>query len=224
MVEAVREGVFFSTPADLPRGRHRLSRDNVLQAQSERLMIAVTELMAAEGYRSIGVREIAARARVSAAAFYECFDDKDACVFAAYDRFIEVLLTKVALPLDDPQEWDGTVAMVLHEYLGTLASDPVVARAFQVEMDSLGRRARDARRQALTGMAAVLKARREELWPDHVVVPLDAYVGAVYAIRQLASDALDEYDRPDLMALANDAAPWIRRLMSDEVPAGTPAG
>lgn len=80
---------------DLPRGRHELSRDDVLTAQRERLMIATTELMADSGYQGVGVRQIAKRARISPAAFYECFPDKDACVFAAYGRFIEVLLTRI---------------------------------------------------------------------------------------------------------------------------------
>jgi AcrR family transcriptional regulator len=215
-VQRVREGVFFTTPSELPRGRHTMGREAVRTAQAERLMISATELMAADGYRSIGVGEIAARARVSRAAFYECFPDKDACVFAAYDRFIEVLLTQVALPLADPTDWDSTVQGVIKAYVDTLASDAVVARAFQVEMDALGRRARDVRRLALTSMAALLKQRRDEIWPDQGSIPLDAYTGAIYAIRQLASDALDEHeDAPALADLADRSEPWIARLLSE---------
>jgi len=220
MVERIREGVFFTTPPALPRGRHPMARDDVVATQRERLMIAGTELMAADGYRSVGVREIAAHARISRAAFYECFADKDACVFAAYDRFIEVLLGAVAAPLESPVDWPSTVNGVLEAYLATLESDLVVARAFQVEMDALGREARDKRREALTGMAAVLKARRDEIWPDARDVALDAYIGAVYAIRQLASDALDERAEPDLLDLSRRAEPWIARLLTgSSVPA-----
>lgn len=57
----ITEGVFFTTPPDLPRGRHELSRDDVLTAQRERLMIATTELMADSGYQGVGVRQIAKR-------------------------------------------------------------------------------------------------------------------------------------------------------------------
>jgi AcrR family transcriptional regulator len=45
-----------------------------------------TEALAPEG---------ATGARVSLAAFYDCFENKDACVFAGYDRFIEVLLRRM---------------------------------------------------------------------------------------------------------------------------------
>ena len=68
------------------------------------MLAAVTELLAARGYRGFGVGDIATRAGVSLGTFYDCFESKDACVFAGYDRFIEVLLTKMAavdVPDDD---------------------------------------------------------------------------------------------------------------------------
>src|SRR3982074_887080 len=92
MATQVREGLFFSTPAVLPRGRHGLPRDQVVAAQRERLMAAITVLMAELGYEHVRVGDVAAEAGVSRAAFYECFPDKEPCAVAAYDRFIAVLL------------------------------------------------------------------------------------------------------------------------------------
>ena len=190
-IMTVKEGVFFTTPAALPRGRHVLQRGDVLAAQRERLMIAVTELVAANGYRGVGVREIASRARVSRAAFYEVFTDKDECIFAAYDRFIAVLVTKVLGVASDNDSWEATLSSAVKSYLVTLASDVVTARAFQVEMDALGRPARERRRQALTGLAALLQERRTRLAPHAPPLPASAYIGGVYAVRQLVSDELD---------------------------------
>jgi AcrR family transcriptional regulator len=85
-LEQVRDGVFFTLPEALPRGRHKLPRDQISAAQHERLLVAVTELLAARGYRGFGIEEIAKRAGVSLGAFYECFGGKDECVFAGYDR------------------------------------------------------------------------------------------------------------------------------------------
>lgn len=224
LVEQVRDGVFFTHPDDLPRGRHVLGRDEVVLRQRERLMIAVTEQMAAAGYRTVGVREISSHARISRAAFYECFDDKDACVFAAYARFIEVLVEKVATAMVGHQTWDETVEAVVSAYLGTLASDLVVARAFQVEMDALGRPARAERQKALNLMAHVLKAKRDELWPGAERLPLSAYLGAVYALRQLSSDLIDASPTPDLAALRDEAKPWLAQLLASafHVPGTTP--
>jgi len=137
-VERISDGVFFSIPATLPRGRHELTRDQVLAVQRERLMIAMTELMATRGYEPIGIRDVAARAGVSSAAFYECFADKRECVFAAYDRFIGVLLERLAQAATLRTTWDGWVLAMIRAYLDTLQQDLVVGRAFQVEMDAVG--------------------------------------------------------------------------------------
>jgi hypothetical protein len=41
----VTQGLFFGALTALPRGRHRLTREQVLVAQRERVMAAITELM-----------------------------------------------------------------------------------------------------------------------------------------------------------------------------------
>ena len=66
----VRDGVFFTLPEALPRGRHNLTREQVGDAQRERLLAAVTELLAARGYRGFGVGDVATRAGVSLGTFY----------------------------------------------------------------------------------------------------------------------------------------------------------
>lgn len=222
-IATINPGVFFTAPQELPRGRHTMEREAVLLAQRERLMIAVSELMASGGYRSVGVRQITSRAHISRAAFYECFDDKDGCVLAAYDRFIEVLLAAVGAAFDEPVDWETTVRDVVDAYLQTLQSDLVVARAFQVEMDAIGRDARQRRQTALVGMAQVLKAERDRVWPGDEQVPESAYVGAVYAVRQLASDQLDATVAPDLPVLAPEVAAWIGRMLREAAPATNPA-
>ena len=57
------ERVLARCPEALPRGRHQLTREQVRDAQRERLLAAVTELLAARGYRGFGVGDIASRVR-----------------------------------------------------------------------------------------------------------------------------------------------------------------
>lgn len=215
-IARISNGVFFSEPEALPRGRHVLSRDEIAAAHRERLMIAATELLAAGGYRSFGIREICAQAGVSRSAFYACFNDKDECIFAAYDRFIEVLITELATRSEGPSTWEELLTSFISAYLDTLEKDFVVARAFQVEMDTLGRPARDRRHAALSGIAAFLRSRRVARRPDGVDdMPLSAYVGVVYAVRQLACDELDRSDRPDLHGLVPELQSWVVRMFED---------
>lgn len=212
MATRVREGLFFSTPAVLPRGRHGLPRDQVVAAQRERLMAAMTVLMADLGYERVRVGDVAGEAGVSRAAFYECFPDKQSCAFAAYDRFIEVLLGRVAAALDPTKDVEDYVVTLLEGYLGTLEDDPVVGRAFQLEMDAVGAVARRRRREALDPFAEVIGRHHELLSAgDPTLKPLPrlAYRGIVYGVRQIASDALDGHDEPDLRSLIPDLTCWI---------------
>ena len=213
-VSKVREGVFFTPPDALPRGRHDLTREQVTHAQRERMLIAMTELLAAHGYRGFGPGDIAGRAGVSLGAFYELFENKDACVFAGYDRFIEVLLMKMAAL--EPARWDRArvVREALNAYLETLQSDPVVARAYQVEIDALGPPARERRRTSLDQFAAFIRELDVRTSIDGRAAPLPwtAYLGVIYAARQLASDALDLDSDPDLAELGEDLEIWLSDL------------
>jgi AcrR family transcriptional regulator len=215
-VKRVADGVFFTLPESLPRGRHRLSREQVHEAQTERLLAATTELLAARGYRGFGIGDIASRAGVSLQAFYKCFENKDACVFAGYDRFISVLLQKMVAVEVTPDDRPGYTAALLDAYLATLQEDLVVARAYQVEIDALGASARARRRDSLTLFANFIREEDARAADDgQPSQPRSAYIGVVYAARQLASDALDVSAKPDLAALGDDLRIWITDLFGE---------
>jgi AcrR family transcriptional regulator len=214
-IAKVTDGVFFTLPDALPRGRHKLTREQVQSAQRDRLLVAATELLAANGYRGFGPGEIASRAGVSLAAFYDCFENKEECVFAGYDRFIEVLLTRLQAVETIGEDEAALVNAIVGAYLNTLREDLVVARAYQVEIDALGAPARKRRRESLNLFAAYIRELTARLSQDGrppEQLSWSAYIGAVYAVRQLASDALDAEATPDLMALRDDLQIWLSDL------------
>jgi AcrR family transcriptional regulator len=213
-VRPVRDGVFFTLPEALPRGRHNLKREEVQGAQRQRLIIATTELLAARGYRGFGQADVAKRAGVSLAAFYECFPNKEACIFAGYERFIEVVIARLAAVEADPSVREKLTQDLLGAYLDALQSDPVVARAYQVEIDALGAPARALRRTALGRVAEYLRAITMRRTPA-VDLPWTAYLGVVYAHRQLAADALDTEAEPDFAALRAELEIWLTDLFRD---------
>ena len=175
----------------------------------------MTELMAAHGGSGIGSNEIARHAGVSLAAFYECFTDKEACALAGYDRFIEVLFHAMnAVDVGDKTRSE-LVCGLIRAYLETLQSDLVVARAYQVEIDSLGAAVRKRRRDSLLLFAHHLWGVSSEdstagRGPEEL--PWSAYIGVIYTTRQLASDALETEEVPDLMALSDELAVWVSDL------------
>lgn len=220
-VAAICDGVFFTHPAPLPRGRHNIARDQVQAAQRERIMIAVTELLAARGDRGTGAREVCERAGISLTAYYDLFAVRTDAVFAAYDRFIEVLLTRLMSVASLDGTWHGYVESVMAAYFDALTADLVVARAFQVELDGMGWPARERRRVALGALAEVLRTKHQEWDPTAGErLPDTAYLAGVYGVRQLASDALDrQHPRPDddavragLERVRAEAIDWVTRL------------
>lgn len=207
--------MFFQAPQALPRGRHNLSEEQVQAIQRERLLISMTELLADQGVAGLGSGQIARNAGVSLAAFYDCFDSKEDCVLAGYDRFIEVLFNHMNAVDVEAHDRPELVCELIRVYLGVLQSDPVVARAYQVEIDSLGASARTRRRNALMLFAHHLWAVTGDASPTGrpaEALPWSAYIGVIYVTRQLASDALDGEDDPDLEALGQELAIWVADL------------
>jgi AcrR family transcriptional regulator len=210
-VESIRDGVFFTLPDALPRGRHTLSREQIKAAQKERLLAGTTELLAARGYRGFSAGDIAKRAGVSLAAFYDCFHNKDECIFAGYDRFIEVLLSRMTAIDTTQSDRTALVHAVINAYLEAMQSDSVVARAYQVEIDALGPPARERRRNSLKLFASFLQQLMQDTTRDgapSAELPWTAYIGVVYASRQLVSDAFDEHAEPNLRELGAELELW----------------
>jgi AcrR family transcriptional regulator len=72
-------------PAELPRGPHSLSREQVAVNQRQRLMAAMVEAVGEHGYAKTTVAQLTARAGVSRKAFYQHFANKQQCFLETYD-------------------------------------------------------------------------------------------------------------------------------------------
>src|SRR5262245_45924053 len=80
----------------LPRGRHRLAREAVLESQRGRMLRAMAHAVLEKGYVNTTVADVLSRARVSRETFYEQFRDKEDCFLAAYALSVETLLSTMA--------------------------------------------------------------------------------------------------------------------------------
>ncbi|WP_280481572.1 TetR/AcrR family transcriptional regulator [Nocardia cyriacigeorgica] len=150
----------------LPRGRHGLPREHVVASQRERILQAMGEAMADNGYVGTSVAAILKKAGVSRETFYEQFRSKEDCFEAAYQRAVELLLDRIAetdAPTadfgDDPVE---RMRRLFGTYLQHLADDPASARLFLVEVYAVGAKA-VARRIEL-----------QDLFVDRIAEVLDA--------------------------------------------------
>lgn len=188
--------------APLPRGPHGLPREHVAASQRTRLTAAFTELLAESGYGGVTIGALVKKAGVSRGTFYEHFEDKDACLIAAYDAWAQELISAMLGGIPPGQDWGAFIQGALDGYLGMLGDDPVAARAFMVEMDAAGGVARQRRRDGVHLFATALAQRhgeyrgatRERLGP----LPEEAFLGLALGVRELireyleAGKALDE--------------------------------
>ena len=82
-------------PERLPKGRHSLPQEYVVASQQRRLLRAMADAVAENGYAATTVADVVARAGVSRKTFYERFDGKQECFLALYDAGIAFLQARV---------------------------------------------------------------------------------------------------------------------------------
>lgn len=195
-------------PERLPRGRHGLPRRFIVHNQRERMLLAVAEAVAEQGYAATTVADIIARARLSRRTFYEHFADKEECFLAAYDTVAEQLLAAVGRAYEAADGWTQKVHDGLSTFVNYLASEPAFARMCIVEVVAAGDEARSRRDAAMRVFADLLQPGRDEA-PRGVTVPAlaaEVVVGGIYDIvySRLLRNAADELVDllPDLLYCA----------------------
>jgi AcrR family transcriptional regulator len=127
-----------SEPRRLPRGRHALAPEQVLEDQRRRLVEAVPRVVAEHGYEAMSVADIVKAAAVSRNAFYNNFADKQECFAAAHEACHGRLLAILEQPCDRGSTVEERVETALGAGLDMLASEPAVARLLFVEAPSAG--------------------------------------------------------------------------------------
>lgn len=118
-------------------------------SQRERLTWSMVRVVAEKGYDGVTVADIVARAGVSRTTFYDEFTNKDECLFASYDRVVDVLVHYVEEAFQTDGDWPERVRSGLDAFLRALAAEPDVARMAMVEVPSAGPEAHQRYRDAL---------------------------------------------------------------------------
>jgi AcrR family transcriptional regulator len=175
----------------LPRGRSGLPVDEVREAQRERLLRSVIAKVGRSGFRDVTVADIVRGARVSRAAFYAHFEDKEDCFLAATRQGGILMADRVAaatrrMPADAGAE--ATLRAGVAAFLQFLAEEPMFARAFYVEMPTAGPRAVRQIESGLHGFARMNRAWHERGRRDHPAwptVPYQAYFALAGATTEL---------------------------------------
>ncbi len=146
----------------LPRGRHNVPRQAVVENQRERMLDAVAAAIAEKGFLSLSVRQVIERAGVSRTTFYEQFKDKHECVTVAYEAAFERVAAAILAAAEESPDWPSGIAAGVDAALEFAAEFPNQARLLIVFHVAVAephpsRRAREAQRR----LVELLHAGRE---------------------------------------------------------------
>jgi AcrR family transcriptional regulator len=175
----------------LPRGRSGLPADEVREMQRERLLRAVIAAVDAAGFRDVTVADIVRGARVSRAAFYAHFADKEDCFLAATRQGGLLMADRIVSATRKMPGEAGAEELLrasIGAYVEFLAEEPAFARAFYVDMPVAGPRALRQIEAAQHGFARLNRAWHERARRDHPawpVVPYQAYYALAGATTEL---------------------------------------
>jgi AcrR family transcriptional regulator len=187
---ATTEGTTESVPDRLPRGRHKLSREEVESSQQERMRRAMSESVGAVGYNKTTVAEVLRRAGVSRETFYAQYKDKHDCFLVAFDSAVNVVLDELtdsaARARSDGETTDEVLSLLLRSFLEFVASEPDISRMYYVEVYAAGQDAIELRAasqaRAVDAMLGAIEVPDEKRF---VVQATMASIGAI--IQQFVS-------------------------------------
>ncbi|MCW2494114.1 TetR/AcrR family transcriptional regulator [Jatrophihabitans sp.] len=124
--------------APLPSGRRAgggLTKDEVVAIQRSRMLFAMVEAVADQGYSTVSVADVVRLAGVSRATFYEQFQDKQDCFVSAFDAAVGVIFGDVELPSGtDPAAFGPLLA----GYLDSIVTHATFAKVFLIEIYAVG--------------------------------------------------------------------------------------
>ena len=117
----------------IARGKRGVSRSLVVHSQRERILDAVANLVAEDGYASLTVESIVERAAVSLHAFYEHFTGKEDAFLVAYELGHAKGLSSVERAFAAQSDWRLGVRDGISALFDFLASEPAFAHLALVE-------------------------------------------------------------------------------------------
>src|SRR4051794_6535079 len=165
----------------LPRPRFVNTREELRASQRGRLICAVADAVAAKGYAATSVADVIALAGVSRKAFYEHFEDKEACFLASYDTGAQAIHEAMVAAVDDGIGWREILDAVFTTWLEWLQADLAFTRAYMIEFWAAGDAARERWKVRRDRTAGLLRALHERVRAEDptVVAVSDTVVAAV---------------------------------------------
>jgi AcrR family transcriptional regulator len=192
----------------LPRGRHGLTREQVVQSQRARIFRAMADAMAEKGYAATSVADVLRAAKVSRETFYEQFESKEDCFMSALEAATDVVLAQA---FATPPRGGSPLERFdrgLRTYLDALAAHPELSRLFLIEVYAAGPAALERRAAVQQRFARVL----DDTFGRRTACDRFANEAIVAATSSMVTARLAAGDLKGLRALRRPLVGLARRL------------
>lgn len=172
-------------------------------SNERRIVWATVRLAAEKGFDSVTVFEVIERAGVSRAGFYELFESKDECLFAAYEKVLDALVAYVAGAFEGDGPWPLRIRRAMQACLEACSAEPEVARMTTVDVTAARPEARRRYRHALERFVPFFVEGREYV-EDDIQLPPDLERMAVGGAEAIIFDEVAAGRTRDLPRLLPD--------------------
>jgi AcrR family transcriptional regulator len=121
-----------SQPA--PPVRPELPREFVAAHKRRRIMDAIAELTAEQGYEATKIADIVRRAGVARKTLYDNFEGKEEVFLAAFDAAFDEAMARIEAECAKVEgDWEERIQAGLAAFLGYVAEEPALARMCMIE-------------------------------------------------------------------------------------------
>jgi len=192
--------------------------------QRERMLDAMADVSAREGYASTTVAKVVTAAGVSRKTFYEQFANKEECFLATYDETVAHVLELIAQEYGRPGATRTRVKRALQGFLRFCAAEPARARLCIVEVLAAGPAALERRALTIQRFARFVETVREGAHGEAATpsVAAEAAVGGIAEIlySRLLNGQADELPELTDPIMRSQLGVLMRRRSLPEVQKG----
>jgi AcrR family transcriptional regulator len=211
----------------LPRGPHRLSREQVADHQRGRIIAAMIAEAGTRGYGATTIGDITRRARVSRDTFYEQFANKEQCLLAAYDATTRELLDQMVAAGTSQASYVEGIRDGVRAYLRFWSERADAARVWSLDVLTAGEEALVHRERTIESFTRLFRAIAERAATEQPGLPNVPDVVAratVVAAVELTTQYIREDRVSSLLELESDVLYlWLMVFAGHDVAAAAVA-
>jgi AcrR family transcriptional regulator len=202
------------------RPGQRLPAEEVARNQRERLFAALVAIVAEKGYEATRVEDLLDLSGVSRSAFYEHFTDKQDCLLAAVNAFLEPTVREIVGGGGRPHGAERG-QRVLDSLIGRIVEQPAAARMCFVEIFAAGPRAIEAVDLAIDTFQVFVAATLEEI-PGSEGMPSEVVHAIVGGLRKVMHTRLYRGEEAELLDLEPQMFEWATSYRTPTQPLRRP--